>query len=147
MKGSQVKRTIAGLVLVVGIAVGQTGPGTTFFFGTHHAADQVLQPYGAGLPGWYLVRAPQPASYYSFHNLLDVHSVTVYRNGVALTAQQVPRTPEQVANGIPGEPSPDYGWFVISDPAGGGGYAVVVVLAVPTVSTDRLRVSYSYVQE
>lgn len=134
-------KRILGMVFTVALCFGagfaQTGPGTVFFYGTHRAADQMLEPYPVGgITGWYLVRAPQPASYYSFHNLLDVHSVAITKNGITLTAQQGP-----------GEPAPDYGYFVISDPVQAGGFAVVVILQVPAVPGDRLRVSFDYVQE
>lgn len=130
------------LLCVMAGANAQTGPGTVFFFGTHHAADQLLEPYpSGGFPTWFIVRAPQPASYYSFNNLLDVHSVTVYKNGSVLTAR--------------GD-NPDYGYFVISDvptvyppgfPVRAAGFAVVLVLRGPILPTDVLRVSFDYVQQ
>lgn len=109
----------------------QTGPGTLFFFGTHHYADQVLEPYPVGgLTNWYIVRPPTPASYYSFQNMLDVHSITVTKNGSVLTAQ--------------GD-VPDYGYFVLSSFTQSS--QVVIILSGPVLPTDRLRVSYDYVQQ
>lgn len=124
-------RTLAMIAGFVGIAAAQTGPGTIFYFGTHHYADQVPEPYPGGILAWYVVRAPVPASYYSIHNLLDIHSITVYRNGRALTAQ--------------GD-TPEYGVFVISDPQSGGVAAVVILRDTPS-TTDVIRVSFDYVQE
>jgi hypothetical protein len=112
-------------------ALAQTGPGTLFFFGTHHYADQVLEPYPiGGLSNWYIVRAPTAAAYETFENLLDVHSITVIKNGVVLTAQ---------GN------NPDYGFFVLSSFTKSS--QVVVILAAPVLPTDRLRVSFDYIQQ
>jgi hypothetical protein len=113
----------------------QTGPGTMFFFGTHHYADQMLEPYPiGGLSNWYIVRAPTAAAYETFQNFLDVHSITVTKNGVVLTALQGP-----------GEPPADYGYFVLSSFTQSA--QVVIILAGPVLPTDRLRVSYDYVQQ
>lgn len=119
------------LPITGGTARAQTGPGTTFFFGTHHYADQIPEPYPF-YPSWFIVRAPAPASYYTFTNLLDIHSVQVTRNGSVLTAQ--------------GD-NPDYGYFVVSDPRPTGGYMVILVFPVPPLPSDRLRVSFDYVQQ
>lgn len=125
-------------LLAIGMACeasAQTGAGTLFFYGTHHYADQVLEPYPVGgLTGWYLVRPPTPASYYSFSNILDVHSITVTKNGRVLTSIQQP-----------GESPADYGYFVLSSFTQSS--MVVIILSEPVLPTDRLRVSYDYVQQ